>query len=452
MDKLPEKIKIKADKSYTVTCRKLVRSIPGNRQVFKGEWEGTEVVVKIFRSRLKAWVNMRREWRGLTRLHRKGLAAPEALFCGKTDDGGWAVVTGKIKECEAVFKLLEEETDSRRKYEITKPVFCYAAYMHSKGVAQRDLHTGNFLTDGERVYALDPAGMCFYSKPLSRKKSLKQVAMLIVSLPVYIRNDYQSLLKEYLNCRNLEISEKDNKKLLKYIAYYTEKSHKKVLRKSLRNSKRYALIKDGQIRGVFRKDFACDAAASDFPKRIDKLTENGEIIKDGGTSFVSHFEAMGRDIVVKRYNHKGIWHCIRHTVKGSRARKSWLNAHTLLMMDIQTPEPLGFVEIKKYGLIWKSYIITEYTPAQTLHDFLQNPDAAREDIQDIKTLLNRLLEKFAQSKIVHGDMKQSNILIRSGEIILTDLDAMKVFKSRLMFLLRRNKDVKSLQNIMSSET
>jgi tRNA A-37 threonylcarbamoyl transferase component Bud32 len=452
MDKLPKKIEIKADKTYTVSCETLIRSIPGNRQVFKGVWDDTEVIVKIFYFRLRAVINMHREWNGLKLLQQKGLPAPEALFYGKTGDGGRAVVTRKIKNCEAVFKLLEEETDSRGKYDIIKPVFCYTAYMHSKGVGQKDLHTGNFLTDGQRIYALDPAEMFFYDKPLSRQKSLKQIAMLIVSLPVYIRKNYQDLLKAYLNCRDMKISEKDNKKLLKYIAHYTEKSHKKSLKKSLRNSKRYTSIKNGQASAVFRKEFACDVAVSDFLENLDKLTENGEIIKDGGASFVSRFKPADREIVVKRYNHKGIWHCLRHTIKGSRARKSWLNAHTLLMLDIKTPNPLAFIEIRKFGLLWKSYIITEFILARNLHEFLQNPQTSPADIQKIKNKLEHLLERFAESKIVHGDMKKSNILIRNGEIILTDLDAMNVFKSRLLFSLRKNKDTNSLENIILSET
>ena len=59
------------------------------------------------------------------------------------------------------------------------------------------------------------------------------------------------------------------------------------------------------------------------------------------------------DVVVKRYNHKGFTHSLRHTIKKSRAHRGWLHGHRLVMLDIATPKPLAYIEQIKEKLIWK---------------------------------------------------------------------------------------------------
>lgn len=446
MDKLPKKVEIKSDKLQTVICEKLIRSLPGKRAVYDGTWNNTEVIIKIFTQPVVARIKAHREHKRMNTLKQMQIPAPEVLFYGRTETG-WAVVTKKILDSRVVFEMLENETTKNTNYDILKQVFEFVADMHSKGIIQRDLHTGNFLTNGEKIYALDTWEMNFHGKPLSRKKSLKQLAVLIVSLPVYIRKNYKNLLQAYYSNRKFNISENDNVLLTKYIARWVQKAGKKALKKSLRNSKNYLVYKSSRVNAVFRKDFACKIAVAEIIRNIDELMAGGEIMKNGNTCFVSKFKTAGKLVVAKRYNHKGLWHCVRHTLKGSRAKKSWLNAHALLMLGIKTPEPLGFIEIRKAGLLWKSYIITEYVQAAKLHDFLENPDTGSQNNESIKNALTELMDELAEAKIVHGDMKQSNILIQDGDIILTDLDAMKIFKSKTLFNLRKYKDINSLRDI-----
>ena len=91
----------------------------------------------------------------------------------------------------------------------------------------------------------------------------------------------------------------------------------------------------------------------------------------------------GKDIVVKRYNHKGFIHSLRHTIKNSRARRGWLHGHRLGMLGIATPKPLAYIEQLKEKLIWKSYLVTEYVEGQKLYDFLQNSNTTKEQHQII---------------------------------------------------------------------
>ena len=96
----------------------------------------------------------------------------------------------------------------------------------------------------------------------------------------------------------------------------------------------------------------------------------GQILKRGNTCYVSRIKLGGCDVVVKRYNHKGFIHSLRHTLKRSRASRSWLHAHRLQILKIAGPAPLAYIEHRRGMLVWKSYFVAEYIAGEKLDDFL----------------------------------------------------------------------------------
>jgi len=169
--------------------------------------------------------------------------------------------------------------------------------------------------------------------------------------------------------------------------------------------------------------------------------DTGRILKNGNTCYVCRVRFNGKDIAVKRYNHKGFIHSLRHTVKGSRARQGWLHAHRLGMLGIDTPRPLAFIEQRKAPLLWKSYLVTEYMRGQNLHSLLQNSSATEQQQSKIIQQIRKLLNKLGKHRITHGDLKHSNILIAEGKPVLTDLDAMKFHRWNWFYSIRRAKDL-----------
>jgi tRNA A-37 threonylcarbamoyl transferase component Bud32 len=169
--------------------------------------------------------------------------------------------------------------------------------------------------------------------------------------------------------------------------------------------------------------------------------DKGQILKNGNTCFVSHLRWNDKDIVIKRYNHKGFIHSLRHTIKGSRARQGWLHAHRLMMLQIPTPKPLAYIEQWKGLLIWKSYLVTEYVDGQQLYHFLQDGSITQQQRSATTQQVMDLLNNLGQYRISHGDLKHTNILITDNGPVLTDLDGMRVHKCNWTCNLRLTKDV-----------
>jgi tRNA A-37 threonylcarbamoyl transferase component Bud32 len=130
--------------------------------------------------------------------------------------------------------------------------------------------------------------------------------------------------------------------------------------------------------------------------------------------------------VVKRYNHRGLWHSFRHTIKGSRARRNWLNAHQLMSLQIATPEPLGYVDQYRGPLLWQSYFVARFIRGVLVHEILRDATVSESQKQRINDMVLTLLRVMAEHGVSHGDMKHTNILCDGTGVVLMDLDAMRI--------------------------
>ena len=421
-------------------CTALLRIIPGRREVYDALWDNRTVIAKVFSHKINARRHLKREWRGLSRLQKRGLNSPAPLFYGKTENGRWVVVTEKIADSSTILDVLQKTQYPAKKLDLLVLVCKELAKQHSKGVLQKDLHLGNFLLGGDKIFALDPAQMRFLSCEADKKNSLSQLGMLASCLPENDTESIATLCKEYFQARDWPFGKSDQASFQKQLDVHRKKTIRKGLKKCLRTSKRHLRIKVGSHIAVFDKGFCRNTEPLDFIEQIDAMMDEGQILKNGDTCYVSRLNWNGKDVVIKRYNHKGLIHSLRHTIKRSRARRTWLHGHRLGMLNIATPKPLAYIEQRKGKFIWKSYLVTEYVKGRKLYDFLRDGKTGQEQRSIVTRQVKDLLEKMWKNGTTHGDLKHTNILITDNGPVLTDLDGMKVHRWNLLSIIHRDKD------------
>jgi len=450
MAKFPFQLLIKSaswkNKDESLTCTALLRAIPGRRQVYDALWDGRGVIVKVFSHKISAKRHLKREWRGLSLLQRRGLSSPAPLFYGRTEDGQWAVVVEKIANMSTVLDVLGETKDEAKKLELLALVCKELAEQHNKGVLQKDLHLGNFLLGGDKVFALDPGQMRFFSRKIGHKRCISQLALLMGYLSVGDTKSIAELCETYAQGRGWRFGRSDEALLQKQLSVHRKKGVNKGLKKCLRTSKRHLRIKSGRYVAVFERCFCKGAEPLDFVEQIDALMDEGRILKNGNTCYVSGITWNGREVVVKRYNHKGFIHSLRHTIKRTRARRGWLNGHRLCMLNIATPKPLAYIERRRGMLVWESYLVTEYVKGQRLYDFLRDSKTGEEERSKVTQQVRELVDELGKHRISHGDLKHTNILITDSGPVLTDLDGMKVHRFKWLFGVRQAKDIGRFRN------
>ncbi len=423
-----------------MTCTALLRAVPGRREVYDALWNQRPVIVKIFSHRFFAKRHLKRDWRGLKLLQQRGLNSPEPLFFGRTTDGQRAMTVGKIINSLTTLEVFNKTTEKIKRLNLMILICKELAKEHSRGVLQKDLNLGNFLLDGDKVFMLDPGQMKFSLFQVTRSKSISQLASLTSCLPDGDTESVSMICGEYFKARGWRLRESDEALFQKQLFIQRKKAIRKGLKKCLRTSKRYLRIKAGRNIAVFDTDFCRDADPLDFIERIDSLIGSGQILKDGDTCYVSRLTWNGKDVVVKRYNHKGFIHSLRHTIKRTRAHRGWFHSHRLSMLNIATPKGLAYIEKRKGLLVWESYLVTVYVGGKKLYDFLRNENVAHEERLKKLGQIKSLLDKLDKHRISHGDLKHTNILITEEGPVLTDLDGMKVHKLNWIYRRYRAKD------------
>jgi tRNA A-37 threonylcarbamoyl transferase component Bud32 len=364
METLPFDLEIRGDQKPSqpavVRCSVLIRQLAGKRRVYEGHWNGREVIVKVFDGRLRGRLGSRREIRGLTVLQQRGISAPRILLTGSDRRGGTVLVLEKIPDGQDLADFFEDCRDEQAKKAMYSKWIDFVAGMHDKGIVQADLHTGNFMTAAGVLYALDPGTMRLDSAPVEIQTGLGQLAEMICAMPFECRLEPEPYLRQYCQARGRSCSEEDLSLLRRYIRKAWDGAVRRTLKKTMRNTRRFMFLREGDLSGMFQqKDWTAESACA-FMRRIDRLMEEGQILKRGNACFVSRVRIGGLDAAVKRYNHKGLLHSLRHTIKGSRARKCWLEGHRLGQLGLACARPLAFVEQRRHGLLWRSYLVSEF--------------------------------------------------------------------------------------------
>jgi len=433
-----------SNKEESLLCTDLLRAIPGRRAIYDAVWKDTNVIVKVFSHRIKAKLHFERELRGLNQLQKRGISSTVPLISGKTDDGQWAIVLEKIVDSTTVLDVLSKTTDKRTQLELLVRVCRELAKQHEKGVLQKDLHLENFLLVDNRLYSIDPSQMVFSSYQVSRWEGISQLALLVLNLPGGDNQSIRIVCEEYFKARGWNFEKSDEALFRRQITLRRERGIRRGLKKCLRTGTRFLRIRDGGTVAVFDKDFCRGSEPLNFTEHVDTLMNEGQVLKNGNTCYVSRLTWNGEDVAVKRYNHKGFIHSLRHTIKRSRARSGWLHAHRLGMLGISTPKPLAYIEQLKGFLVWNSYLVTQYIEGKRLFDFLRDENVTQEQRSTITRQVESLLDKMGKHHITHGDLKNSNILVTKTGPVLIDLDGMKVHKWGWSCKVQRAKDLERL--------
>ena len=430
-------------------CTELLRHIPGKRRVYAAQFEGHEVIAKIYETRFCGKLQLPAEWSKIERLAKKGLNSPKLCFYGRSEKGKWAIVTERITNSATALELYQKAESGQAKIQVLLPLFAELARLNQAGIFQKDLHLGNFLIGDRKVFSLDTATMKFQRQPLGRKKSLRQLAILSWYVPQERRDKLPHLLQKYAEVRGWKITWDDEKYIERYMRKHIRREIRRQLKKTLRTSGRQIRFEQDNIVAVFDRTLCTGLDVASFLSAIDALMETGKVLKRRNTSFVSQVMIEGKNVVIKRYNHKGLWHSIRQSFRTSRARRSWVHGHRLVMLGLGTPRPLAYVEKRIGPVLWQSYIITEHIDGPNLDAILINPQISEQRKQNVRRQVQELVTGLHKNRMTHGDLKRTNFVVTDEAVYVTDLDGMKVHLCGLLFRRRRSKDLSRLERMFT---
>ncbi|WP_050701033.1 lipopolysaccharide kinase InaA family protein [Dysgonomonas sp. BGC7] len=159
--------------------------------------------------------------------------------------------------------------------------------------------------------------------------------------------------------------------------------------------------------------------------------QSGEVVYSG-RNLIKTFEVGGFKLNVKSFKKPLFINQVMYaTFRKSKAKRSYLYAHMLKKDGFHTPDPVAYMELKKYGLLKYSLYISIHEEFDgMMRELLHGTVTDHEElIKEFAVYTARLHEK----KILHLDYSSGNILYKRHNnkytFYLVDLNRMKFNKT-----------------------
>jgi tRNA A-37 threonylcarbamoyl transferase component Bud32 len=379
-------------------CR-VLRWLPGQRVSGEARWGGKAVFAKLFIGE-RAARHAAREQQGIQALQTQGLPTPACLTTLSLPGLGLLLLSEFLPDAQTLESSLAD-------VQSLLPAFALLGRLHAAELVHDDLHPGNFLQQGERLWLIDGDGI---RPTAAAAQHLANLALLLSQLPLALEVHWDSLLQAY----GLPVA---SNVLPQLVDDWRQRRLQRFLEKTVRNCTKFAVDRNKSRFSVVLR--TAQEALGGLLADPDALLAQGRFFKDGGTCSVAALDVGEIPTVVKRYNLRNWRHALSRAWRPSRAWHSWREARRLAFYGIATPTPLLMIEERCGPLRGRAFLVTGFCPGPSLFEVLS---AEQVPAADLATALTRLFADLYRLRITHGDLKAHNLLWHDGQVVLIDLD------------------------------
>lgn len=175
---------------------------------------------------------------------------------------------------------------------------------------------------------------------------------------------------------------------------------------------------------------------SNIKEWIEQLPENfdnhGEIVYQARNTLKKMQLPNGEEVVVKKFAVPIFINQIAYSFfRKCKARRAYDNAERLLSIGIETPKPVFYIEIKKYGFFYQGYFgcINNPTP-NIMREFVDCANGGEEILKQFAAFTKKVHDK----KVLHIDYSPGNIIYTKQDdgtvtFSLLDLNRMQFNKT-----------------------
>lgn len=409
----------------SVVCGEVLRLLPGRRLVVRTSWPvsadgesdsgasdtdgSVDAVLKLFIGP-DALRYRERELAGLRLARDAGARVPELL----------ATVDGAQGERALIFRFVADS----RPLDATNDAGLRAvveelARLHEAGVTQTDLKLANFLIADDGVWLVDGDGV--RARNPNELNDLVDLATLLAERPPMLGDEVSEPLLAYSAIRGWSNQTGRQRRLKLELDRARDRRLQRYLKKTQRTCSEYIVMQSVHEFSTRVRELP-ESVWQSFADDPDQLIREGKSLKQGRSATVARWQpAVGRSLVIKRYNIKSPLHSLRRSFRRTpRSRLAWLNGQHLSFQAIPTARPLALLERRLGPWRGVAYLLLEDLGDRTLGEDVAEHGVARERASELAELF-ALLRKL---QLRHGDTKADNFLIVDGCVRLIDLDAM----------------------------
>ncbi len=414
------------DSEEALSCKEIVRIIPGKRLVAFGNLGAKPVVAKLFYEPYHAARKAKQDAFGVEALMAANIPTPKLLYKGTAQNKRvYVLLFERIWDAKDLDAIWHKKTHPEEYAHLMHAVTIELATQHVMGILQRDLHLKNFLVTGNQIYTLDGGEIEKFNYPLPKEESLDNLGLFFSQLGVGVEQLEEKLFQIYVQSRGWIVTKYDSLKLAAAITKWSKQRWEDYSKKIMRDCSAFSRVQTRNRVMMYDNQYE-STALLELLKNPDKAFSQLEtkMLKEGRSSTVAKIIVDGRVLVIKRYNIKNPWHWLRRCLRATRAAMNWRLAQHLQWAGIPTAKPVAFVEKHFFGLRGKSYFLMEFVDGEHAGHYFTMHGVEDTYFLPVAEQVVGLFESLAYLQLTHGDLKVTNILIENQRPILIDLDGM----------------------------
>lgn len=386
--------------------------LPGGQRIF------------LKRDRTKGWSEFlkylflpsraRKEWLVSYQLQNRNLPIPKPL--GWMEKGRMGVVKESYFLCEAIgsgislddFLRSDQRAPFNELVDLVKKI-------HDSGLFHGDLHTGNFLWNGESLCLTDLHSAKIVGR-LSLHQRLWNLAHLFHSLrSFWTETDFMRFLQEYFK-EDSAFSEGKGEILQKIYSVMDrlqKRQWKSRTKRCLKESTEFSIQKEKGTRYYHRRDVPLEVMKGVVEAHLRLKMENPSgLVKLSPEVTLSILEGGGKKMSVKNYHPLKILDGLKEHFRRSKGLKAWIGGNGLRTRGIPSLRPLGLVEKRNYlGLKEGFFLMEVLEGAQELDRFILKNLKDFDERRLFVKAFAQWLSRYHTMNVYHKDMKTCNILV-----------------------------------------
>lgn len=203
------------------------------------------------------------------------------------------------------------------------------------------------------------------------------------------------------------------------------------------------VVRDGG-EGRYHPPNCSDAEMEELAGIASRPPPGLQLYKYGSRSVVGSYGLQsGSRVCLKYYFPRRFYKHLTYGIGGSRCFASWIAALAFGRAGIPTAAPLAMIDWKKMGGLWleQAFLATRQAEGVSLSVFAETHRSDPGRLEKVAAALRRSFSIMAQHRIIHGDLKATNILVdEHDQITFVDLDAAAFLDSAARWKELRAKD------------
>lgn len=405
----------------------------------------------------------KREWNQGFLLLKNGFHTAEPVAMGETRSCGILrdcyiiskTIPNSISVKALLLELIKTPAGVIQKKEVLRNLILFVKNMHDAGILHGDLHAENILVDVNdfALFYLIDIGHARFGKKTTLSARKKELSRLLYSIEDVCTNEE---IIELACCYGTF----DPQEILGSVGATKYRIWRSRAGKCLKKNNVFTIIKKGGYRINMRAEWDADTLLALIEKHNDSLRDRQENViknshKTGITLVLCPHEKI-KGVCVKEYRYPALLKRGVYSLIHSPARKAWLASHGLLALKLLTPQPIALCESRKYGILEKSFLVTEDATGNLPCNQYVTEKLNRAHGELVFRKKRRFVSSLAESfrklhdlGVYHADLKANNILVNelpdAWNFYYLDLD--RVYFNRR---ITRDERIRNLSQINAS--